>query len=83
MIYSVVFVAWNVVVLLTYGLDKLLAKLKKRRIRETVLLWSAVLFGGLGALFGMLVFNHKTNKPRFWIVCLLSAAVWGTAFYFN
>ena len=81
MIYNYIFIGWNIFVMLIYGGDKLSAKLRKKRIREAVLLWSAILVGGIGALFGMLVFNHKTNKPKFWVVALISAAIWGIAYY--
>ncbi len=51
--------------MLAFGLDKLLARMKKWRISEQVLLLLAFLFGGMGALFGMVLFNHKTRKGKF------------------
>ena len=56
---------WNIMVFLFYGSDKLYAKKGKRRVRESALLWSAFLLGGCGAMFGMVVFNHKTSKAKF------------------
>ncbi len=81
MIYDYIFIGWNLLVMLIYGTDKLTAKLRKRRIRESVLIGMAILSGGMGALLGMLLFNHKTNKPKFWIVVLISATVWGIIYY--
>lgn len=52
-------------VILIYGIDKMLAKQQKRRISEAVLLTCAFLLGGLGAMFGMVLFNHKTSKLKF------------------
>ena len=59
---------WNIVVALIYGIDKLLAKGKKRRISEKFLLFVTFLMGGAGAMFGMILFNHKTSKMKFRIL---------------
>ncbi|MBR2452804.1 MAG: DUF1294 domain-containing protein [Clostridia bacterium] len=59
------FLCWNIFVMLAFGLDKLLARMKKWRISEQVLLLLTFLFGGMGALFGMVLFNHKTRKGKF------------------
>lgn len=59
-IYSAV----NVVVFIMYGADKHKAKHKKWRIPEGTLIIAAV-FGIIGGLLGMLVFRHKTKKPKF------------------
>ncbi len=56
---------WNVLTMLVYGLDKLFARKGMRRISEKTLLSLAFLLGGAGAMFGMVLFNHKTSKPRF------------------
>ncbi len=64
MIYTIVAV-WNVIVILIFGFDKLCAKKKKRRVSEKFLIMSALCMGALGALLGMLLFNHKTKKPKF------------------
>ena len=46
-------IALNIVTFLVYGIDKIKAKQKIRRIRETSLLVLAVLGGSIGALLGM------------------------------
>ena len=51
--------------MLTYGIDKIKARRGARRIREATLLFLAFLFGGIGAMFGMVLFNHKTSKIKF------------------
>ena len=56
---------WNLLIFFLYGLDKLFAKRKMRRISEKHLLIVAFLFGGAGAMFGMVIFNHKTSKLKF------------------
>lgn len=75
----------SVLAFVLFGWDKLLAKLKRRRVPEAALLGCALLGGSAGAVVGMAVFHHKTRKPPFpWFVplCLLAhAALLGWAAY--
>ena len=70
---------------LLFGWDKLMAKLRRRRIPEAALLGCALLGGSIGAALGMALFHHKTRKPPFpWFapLCLLAhAALLGWAAY--
>lgn len=66
---------WNIIVALIYGIDKSLAKGKKRRMSERFLLFIAFLFGGTGAMFGMVIFNHKTSKMKFRLLVPLYIAL--------
>lgn len=68
-VIGIILLIWNVAMLVLYGIDKAFAKKEKRRISEKMLLLLPLFMGGLGAMFGMVVFNHKTSKPRFrvWI----------------
>lgn len=59
--------AVNIAAWILYGLDKWKAKSGKRRISERTLLLTALAGGSAGALSGMLLFRHKTRKPRFMI----------------
>lgn len=61
----------NLLSFLIYGLDKLLAIRRMRRIPEASLLTLAVLAGSVGAMLGMLVFHHKTDARAH------PAFVWG------
>lgn len=72
---NAVLLIWNALVMLFYGLDKSRALRSARRIRERSLLSAAFLMGGLGAMFGMVVFNHKTSKMRFRIAVPLCAVL--------
>ena len=65
MIWFYIFIAWNIVVALVYGFDKIQARRGKGRVRELILLLFAFCLGGLGAMFGMILFNHKTSKVKF------------------
>ncbi|MBP3448399.1 MAG: DUF1294 domain-containing protein [Clostridia bacterium] len=60
-----VLLVWNLLVFSLYGIDKLLAKGKKRRISEATLLVTALCMGAAGGLFGMVIWNHKTAKLKF------------------
>lgn len=59
---------------LLFGWDKAMAKLRCRRVPETVLLSTAIFGGAAGALIGMLLFRHKTRKPPFPLIVPLSLA---------
>lgn len=51
----------NLLTFLIYGLDKLLAIKRRRRIPEATLLTLSFLAGSLGAMLGMALFHHKTD----------------------
>lgn len=70
--FEIMLLIWNIVVMLVYGTDKMLAKAHKRRISEMTLLTCAFLIGGWGAIFGMVLFNHKTSKTKFRILVPLA-----------
>jgi uncharacterized membrane protein YsdA (DUF1294 family) len=61
------------------GLDKYRAIHKKWRIAEKTFLLLAVSGGGPGVYAGCLVFNHKTQNPKFMagipVICIIEAAV--------
>lgn len=59
----------NIVAFILFGIDKLKAKTHAWRIPEGILLLSAALFGGAGALLGMLFFHHKTRHIKF-LICV-------------
>jgi len=65
MIYLTVFIIWNIFVALIYGVDKIKAIRKTRRISESCLLTLAFFMGAVGAFFGVFLLNHKTRKPVF------------------
>ena len=55
----------NILTFAIYGIDKWKAVHDKWRIKEATLLILAFLGGGMGALLGMQVFHHKTQKWYF------------------
>ena len=66
---------WNIVVFVVYGLDKLFAKIKCRRIPEKVLILLAFMGGSVGAFLGMQVFRHKIRKNKFKILVPLALVI--------
>lgn len=75
----IILILWNVFTFLTYGVDKYRAKKNLWRIPEKTLLAEAFFMGAFGALLGMQIFRHKTQKPKFQVLIplflLLNAAV--------
>ena len=63
--FFILFIIWNAIICLVYALDKYYAIKKKRRISEKALIMPAYFMGALGAIFGMIIFNHKTSKKKF------------------
>lgn len=62
------FIFINLLTLVLYGIDKLLAVYHMRRISERTLLLSSVLGGCFFAYIGMILFRHKTKKIKFHFV---------------
>lgn len=65
----------NLMTFLLYWLDKKRAIRKKSRISEKNLLLMTILFGGIGAWFGMRIFRHKTKNIKFKILVPLFAVL--------
>lgn len=65
--WIIAFIAWNLVVMIVYGIDKLKAKKGAWRIPEKTLIGLALLMGATGALLGMKFFRHKTRHKLFTI----------------
>ena len=77
--YNIPFLAFFVLMnLITFALfhsDKKKAQKNAFRIPERDLLGFSACFGALGGLLGMLVFHHKTRKPKFYILVPFFAIV--------
>ena len=57
----------NFIAFLSMCIDKKKAIKGKWRIKESTLLILALVGGSVGAIIGMYVFHHKTQKPRFFL----------------
>lgn len=73
---NIALLIWNLILFLMYGIDKYKAKHRKYRISEFALIAPSFVFASLGAMLGMIIFNHKTSKTKFRIFIPL-------AFIFN
>ena len=57
----------NLIAFLAMFIDKKKAEKGKWRIKASTLLILALIGGSIGAISGMYIFHHKTQKPRFYI----------------
>ena len=57
----------NIIVFLAMWIDKRKAEKGKWRTKESTLLILALMGGSIGALIGMYVWHHKTQKARFFV----------------
>lgn len=71
----IILTAWNIFVLILYAADKRYARKGSWRIKESTLIASAFLLGGLGAVCSMCMFRHKTTKIKFRILLPLALAL--------
>lgn len=55
----------NILTFLVFGMDKWKARRGKWRIPEETLIWMSIAGGSIGALVGMYLFRHKTQKRKF------------------
>jgi uncharacterized membrane protein YsdA (DUF1294 family) len=74
--------AWSLTAFIFYGYDKMQAKRGAWRVPEVVLFGLALAGGFAGAMLGMVVFRHKTNKNQFWAVNIGGAVLWAVMLWF-
>ena len=72
----------NIITFISYGVDKLKAKMKSRRIKEATLLSMSIFGGAFLGFFAMILFNHKVKVNRFIIVNLVSIAIYIFIIYY-
>ncbi|MDR0199472.1 MAG: DUF1294 domain-containing protein [Streptococcaceae bacterium] len=66
---------WQVVVFVSYTVDKQRAVHGLWRISERALLLEAVIAGGLGAILAGKICHHKTRKWYFWLAWIFGLLV--------
>ena len=69
-----IMIIMSVITFILFGVDKKKAIRHEWRIPEATLLTFSLLSGGIGGIFGMQVFHHKTQKWKFRILVPLFAA---------
>lgn len=76
MILACYLIVINLLTFVIYGVDKNKARKGKWRISEAFLIFLAVFFcGSIGALLGMLIWHHKTRKPKFYVTVPIFAVL--------
>lgn len=75
------YIFFSITLFAIYGIDKAQAQINGRRIPEKWFHYLALAGGFFGGLIGRPFFHHKTRKPIFLIILLLSLVVhvitWG------
>lgn len=66
----------NIIAFIICFMDKHRAKKHKYRIPEKVLLFVSLIGGCFGFYLGMILFNHKTKKIKFYIAVPIISATW-------
>lgn len=74
-ILLVLLLIYNLVSFIFYAVDKSKAKRHLWRIPEKVLLFLAIVGGGLGAFLGGQICHHKTRKWYFWLAWLVGLVI--------
>lgn len=73
--FLIFFVLMNIITFFLFRKDKKKAEKNMFRIPEKDLLSFSAAFGALGGLLSMIIFHHKTRKPKFYILVPLFAIV--------
>lgn len=74
-ILLVLLLIYNLVSFIFYAVDKSKAKRHLWRIPEKVLLFLAIVGGGLGAFLGGQICHHKTRKWYFWLAWVVGLVI--------
>lgn len=69
--YIIYLIIINIITFIIFGLDKLFAIHKKRRVSEKSLFILSLLGGCFLEFIGMFVFRHKTLKIKFYIINII------------
>lgn len=65
--FAVYRIVISIISFVIVGIDKSRAKKGDWRVREATLILLSLLGGAIGVLIGMVFFNHKTKKQKFYI----------------
>ena len=73
----IIFILFNLITFIVFGVDKLLARTKRKRISEKTLLCMALAGGSVGAVFAQKIFRHKIQKfpYLFWTILIIQFVV--------
>ena len=74
-LFSIFFIFINIFTFSLYAIDKRKAVKNKWRISEKVLIFFTIACGGIGALLGMWLAKHKTNKTKFKLAAVVGLII--------
>jgi predicted MPP superfamily phosphohydrolase len=74
-LFSALFILLNLLSFSLYVIDKRKAAKNKRRISENILIFFTLAFGGIGAVLGMRLAKHKTQKLKFKVAAVLGLII--------
>ncbi|MDG2032021.1 MAG: DUF1294 domain-containing protein [Phycisphaerales bacterium] len=72
MVLALWYLGWSLLAFIVFGVDKRAARKGRRRVPERRLHLLELLGGFPGALLAILLFHHKSSKPRFLVVTVLA-----------
>lgn len=72
----------NVIAFFIYGLDKVLAMIKKARIPESFLLNLSIFGGCFLGLISMYLFHHKVRKNKFVVINIVCIIIYSLLIYY-
>lgn len=80
--FIILFIIFNLITFLTFGIDKLLARTSRKRISEKTLITMSIVGGSVGAVFAQKLFRHKIRKFPYilWMILIIQfiifEAIW-------
>lgn len=72
MVLAFWYLGWSLLAFIVFGFDKHAARRDRRRVPERRLHLLELLGGFPGAFLAILLFHHKSAKPRFLVVTVLA-----------
>jgi uncharacterized membrane protein YsdA (DUF1294 family) len=83
--FIIILIIFNLITFVIFGIDKLLARAKRQRIREKTLITMAIVGGSVGAVFGQKLFRHKTLKFPYilWIILIVQFIIFELIMNYN
>lgn len=76
------FIFINIISFFAYGLDKIFAISKKRRIPELTLLNISIFGGAPAGFIAMHLFHHKVKKKKFVVINFLCTVIYCSLIYY-
>lgn len=80
--FIILFIIVNLITFILFGIDKLLARINRKRISEKTLITLAIAGGSVGAIFAQKIFRHKIRTFPYilWIILVIQfmifEAIW-------